>query len=94
MTVATVPASSTEYLHIPVADGSASIAGEIAVIDSCAEPVESDWKAAAWDAGSYKLLIGPGGVLTLTQGTYTAWIRLEAPPESVVRRSGAVRVGP
>lgn len=92
--MANVPASSTEYLHIPVADGSAGIPGEIAVIASCGEPVESDWKTAVWDDGSYKLLIGPEGVLTLTQGTYTVWIRLDAPPESVVRRSGPVRVGP
>ena len=92
--MATIPAGSTEYLYIPVTDGSAGIPGEIAVIASCAEPVESDWKDAAWDAGSYKLLIGPGGALTLAQGTYTAWIRLDAPPEIVVRRSGPVRVGP
>jgi hypothetical protein len=91
--MATVPASSTEYLHIPVADGSASIPGEIAVIASCDEPEETDWKPATWDDGSYKLLIGPSGDLTLTAGTYTAWVRLDAPPEMVVRRSGAVRVG-
>lgn len=91
--MANVPASSKEYLHIPVADGSAGIPGEIAVIPSGVEPVEDDWKDAVWDNGSYKLLIGPAGSLTLTPGTYTAWVRLEAPPEKVVRRSGPVRVG-
>lgn len=91
--MATVPASSTEFLHIPVADGSGSIPGEIAVISSCNEPVETDWKDATWDDGSYKLLVGPAGDLTLTAGTYTAWVRLDAPPEKVVRRSGPVRVG-
>lgn len=90
---ATVPASSTEYLHIPVTDGSAGIPGEIAVIASCNEPVEADWKSATWDDGSYKLLLGPDGDLTLTAGTYTAWVRLDAAPENVVRRSGPVRVG-
>lgn len=92
--MATIPATSTEYLHVPVADGSGSIPAEIAVIASCAEPAETDWKSAAWDAGAYKLLIGPEGVLALTAGTYTAWIRLTAAPEKVVRRSGPVRVGP
>ncbi|MFB4265327.1 hypothetical protein [Nonomuraea sp. GTA35] len=91
--MATVPASSVEYLHIPVADGSAGIPGEIAVISSCDEPVEADWKDAVWDDGNYKLLIGPGTALPLVAGTYTAWVRLDAPPEKVVRRSGPVRVG-
>lgn len=90
----TVPASSKEYLHIPVADGSASIPAEIAVVASCSEPGESDWKTATWDNGNYKVLIGPGTALALTAGTYTAWVRLTATPEIIVRRSGPVRVGP
>lgn len=89
-----VPASSKEFLHIPVADGSSSIPGEIAVIASCAEPAESDWKTATWDNGNYKVLVGPGTSLPLTTGTYTAWVRLTASPEVIVRRSGPVRVGP
>lgn len=91
--MAFVPASSTEYLHIPVEDGSASIPGEIAVIDSCHEPAETDWKPAIWDDGRYKLLVGPDAGFPLAAGTYTAWVRLDAPPEKVVRRSGPVRVG-
>ncbi|MFD9949708.1 hypothetical protein ACFWYW_55520 [Nonomuraea sp. NPDC059023] len=91
--MANLPASSKEYLHIPVTDGSSGIPGEIAVIASCNEPQEADWKAATWDSGAYKLLIGPGGTLTLAAGTYTAWVRLTAAPEVVVRRSGPVRVG-
>jgi len=91
--MATLPVTSTEYLHITVEDGSASIPGEIAVIDSCNEPEEDDWKTATWDSGDYKLLIGPDGDLTLAAGTYTAWVRLDAPPEKVVRRSGSIKVG-
>lgn len=91
--MATVPASSVEYLHIPVSDGSAGIPGEIAVISSCSEPVEADWKAATWDNGAYKVLVGPTTTLPLTAGMYTAWVRLDAPPEMVVRRSGLVQVG-
>lgn len=92
--MATVPASSKEYLHIPVEDGSAGIPGEIAVVAAGVEPVETDWKPASWDNGVYKLLIGPGTSLQLVAGTYTAWVRLDAPPEKVVRRSGPVQVGP
>lgn len=92
--MANVASTSKEFLHIPVDDGSASIAGEIAVISTCGEPGESDWKAATWDSGSYKLLVGPGTSLPLAAGTYTAWVRLEAAPEKVVRRSGPIRVGP
>lgn len=89
-----VPASSKEYLHIPVTDGSVSIAGEIAAISTCNEPVEGDWKAATWDSGSYKVLIGPGTGLTLAAGSYVAWVRLTATPEKIVRRSGPFKVGP
>jgi len=89
-----VAASSKEFLHIPVEDGSAVIPGEIAVVGSCAEPAESDWKAATWDGGSYKVLIGPGTALPLAAGVYSAWVRLDAPPETIVRRSGPIRVGP
>lgn len=89
--MANVPASSKEYLHIPVTDGSASIPAEIAVV-TCDKPEEGDWKTATWDSGSYKLLIGPGTDLALAAGIYTAWIRLDAPPELVVRRSGPVHV--
>jgi hypothetical protein len=90
--MAYVPATSIEYLRIPVVDGSGSIPGQIAVVAS-GEPTEDDWKTAAWDNGSYKLLIGPGTDLPLTAGVYTAWVRLDAPPEKVVRRSGPIRVG-
>lgn len=90
--MAYIPATSTEFLRIPVTDGSASIPGEIAVVAEC-EPDEDDWKTATWDNGSYKILIGPGTDLALTAGTYTAWVRLTAPPEIVVRRSGPIRVG-
>lgn len=93
MTTATVPATSIEYLYIPVVDGSAGIPAEIAVIASCNEPAESDWKAATWDDGSYKVLIGPTTSLPLTAGTYTAWVRLDVAPEKAIRRSGPVRVG-
>ena len=94
--MASVPASSVEYLHIPVADGASDIPGEIAVITSCNEPLETDWKDAIWDSGggSYKVLNGPGTTLPLTSGRYSAWVRLDAPPELVVRRSGPVKVGP
>jgi hypothetical protein len=89
----TVPTTSVEYLYVPVVEGSASIPGEIAVVDA-GEPAEDDWRDATWDDGSYKVLIGPGTGLPLTAGLYTAWVRLDAPPEKVVRRSGLLNVGP
>jgi hypothetical protein len=92
--MAGIAATSKEYLHIPVDDGAADISAEIAVVAG-GEPAEADWLPATWDGdGSYKVLIGPGTALMLTPGVYTAWVRIDAPPEEPVRRSGPILVGP
>lgn len=96
MTVEHLPATSTEYLRVPLEGGSASIPAEIAVISTCGEPVEADWHAAVWDTvlARYKILVGPGTPLQFTPGMHAVWIRFTASPEEVVRRSGPLRVGP
>lgn len=67
-----------------------------------ASPGASDWKTASWetdtttdpDEYSAKCLVGPGGAVTLTAGTYYAWVKITDSPEVPVKYSGIVKVTP
>jgi hypothetical protein len=89
-----IPASSTEYLHIPVtAPAGTDLTGtpvKIAVVAHRDNPASPEWKTAEWIDGAARLLIGPdGGVLTLAHGVYHVWIHIDPPgAETVVRRAG------
>lgn len=91
---ATIPATSVEYLHIPVTGALSSMPVEIAVVP--AEPADADWRTAAWDTTGptldAKVLIGPGTPLELPAGVYSAWVRVTATPETPVLRAGLVRI--
>lgn len=89
-----VPSVSLEYLHIPVTGATGAQPVELAVIDAgTEEPAAGDWMPAdAWDGTTAKLLIGPGGTLELTDGTYRVWVRVTASPEVPVIRSGLLRI--
>jgi hypothetical protein len=88
-----IPASSTEYVRVPVT-GPVSLPGlvvEVAVITSAADPVTADWKSAAWSGGSAILLVGPGSAVPLTVGvSYSVWVRVTSSPEIPVMRSGSL----
>lgn len=89
-----IPASSTEYLRIPVTPpAGVDLTGtpvEIAVVAHRDNPSGTEWKAAEWAEGKARLLIGPdGGALTLTRGDYRVWIAFDPPgAESIIRMSG------
>lgn len=63
-------------------------------------PGASDWKAASWDTDSStspptyraQCLIGPSGVITLTAGLYTVWVRIQDSPEDVQEPAGLLRI--
>jgi hypothetical protein len=63
-------------------------------------PGSGDWKAAGWEVNtvsqphtySVKCLIGPGGTITLSPGTYDAWVKITDNPESPIQKSGQLRV--
>jgi hypothetical protein len=92
-----IPASSTEYIHIPVttADGT-DLSGSpprIALLpaSTTGNPTDADWHDAAWEtATTARLLIGPdGGDITLAPGDYSVWITFDPPgPEDIVRLAG------
>jgi len=93
-----LPATSTEYLHIPVtAPAGTDLTGtpvKIAAVAHRDNPANAEWKTAEWAGGEARLLIGPeGGALTLSRGDYRVWIHIDPPgAEAVVRRAGILTI--
>lgn len=64
-------------------------------------PALGDWKSATWetDTGTTpvtyyaRALVGPTGVVTLTEGTlYDVYVKITDSPEIVVRNTGALAI--
>ncbi len=64
-------------------------------------PVAGDWKSATWETDSSttpstyyaRALVGPTGVVTLTEGTlYDVYVRIVDSPEVVIRNTGALAI--
>lgn len=96
-----IPASSTEYLHVPVtAPEGVDLTGvpvKIAVLPASnrSNPILGDWKTGAWTSGpEARVLIGPdGGAVTLTPGDYRVWITFDPPgSENIVRMAGRLSI--
>jgi hypothetical protein len=96
--MAVIPASSTEYLHVPVTATPAgtSLTGtpvKIAAVAHRTNPDDDEWHTASWDGTSARILIGPATDLALTAGDYRVWILIDPPgAEAVVRRAGILTV--
>jgi hypothetical protein len=92
-----IPATSTEYLHIPVTapegvDLTATPA-RIAVVAHRANPADIEWHTVAWDGTTARLLIGPGTDIVLVAGDYRVWINIDPTGgENVVRKAGVLSV--
>lgn len=93
-----IPASSTEYVHVPVtAPAGTDLSGapvKIAVVAHGDNPAEGEWHTAEWVDGKARLLVGPdGGAVTLTRGTYRVWITFDPPGvENLVRLAGSLTI--
>ena len=67
-----------------------------------ASPASGDWKTASWLTVSSttparykaKCLVGPGGAVTLTEGTWWVWVKVVDTPETPALYSGRIRVTP
>jgi hypothetical protein len=61
-----------------------------------AQPSSADWVTATWLSTSVPYtalcLIGDGGVIQLTQGQWSVWLRLFASPEIPVKYAGILQV--
>ena len=92
-----IPATSTEYLHVPVTlpDNVSPDATpvQVAIVSHRDNPAESEWRTAEWAGSVARILIGPGTGVTLTPGDYRVWIDLDPPgSEHVVRRAGLLSI--
>ena len=92
-----IPASSTEYLHIPVTPPpGVDLTGapvQIAVVAHQANPDGDEWHEATWVDGAARILIGPGTDIVLAAGGYRVWISVDPPgAENIVRQSGVLSV--
>jgi hypothetical protein len=92
-----IPSTSTEYVHVPVtAPAGVDVTGmpvRIAVVAHRANPSETEWRTAAWDGTTARLLVGPGTDTVLAVGDYRVWINIDPPgSEAIVRKSGVLSV--
>lgn len=99
---------STEYVLIPVAatkNGAAynptGDAVQFAFMPTSTQvPGVSDWVSGAWDTTSgnpiypynAKCLVGPGGIINLTQGTYVIYVKITDSPEIPVMVGGQLQI--
>lgn len=61
------------------------------------EPQSGDWKAATWETAEgpvyfARCLVGPGGTIQLTDGSYKVWVKVADSPEVPVRDVGKLVV--
>ena len=92
-----IPASSTEYLHIPVIPpAGVDLTGapvKVAAVAHRDNPAGAEWKTAEWDGTEARLLIGPTSTLVLTRGDYRVWISVDPPgSENITRKAGVLSV--
>lgn len=92
-----IPATSTEYLHIPVTLPAGVDTGttpvRVALVTHHANPSNTEWHAAEWAGVEARILIGPATAITLTPGDYRVWINVDPPGgENVVRKAGVLSV--
>lgn len=53
----------------------------------------ASWTVGDWDAsGRARILVGPGGAVTLTEGLKDVWLKITDSPEVPVRRVGQINV--
>jgi hypothetical protein len=88
-----IPSTSVEYVRClvtaDVALGSQVVS--LAFMSPDTEPTSGDWHVGAWDGNYAELLIGPGQAVTMAaHSTYQVWVKIEAPPATIIRRAGPI----
>jgi hypothetical protein len=96
-----IPASSTEYVHVPVTGpAGVDITGSppklaILPVANRSNPAPGDWHTGDWaDGTEARLLVGPdGGALALARGDYRVYVSFDPPgSELIVRLAGYLSV--
>jgi hypothetical protein len=99
-TVPSIPAVSTEYVHVPVTSD-VTLSGqavEFAYLAALPPDDATTWTAAEWEGNagttrSARSLIGPvSDYGELAAGTYTVWVRVTDETEIPVRPAGTIKV--
>ncbi len=60
------------------------------------KPVSGDWQVALWEIDATRglywaaCLVGPGGTITLTVGSWDVWIKVFDTPETPSERAGTL----
>lgn len=86
---------SRPYVYAWIEGAAGTEPVEIAFTVPGVEPAEDDWRTASWSGVTAKgadarILVGPGGDVALSEGTYQLWVRVTAPPERPMMPSGLV----
>ena len=100
----TISHLSTEYVLIPIAATKEGVAynptGDVVSMafmpNAVQQPGVSDWQTSSWDIDStnilypysVKCLVGPAGVITLVQGSYSIYVKIVDNPETPVLSCG------
>jgi hypothetical protein len=94
--VAQIPAISVEYVKVAVTGPTgvdlSDLDVELAIVDDGQIPDTGDWKAGTWIGSSAAVLIGPGTLLELDQGTYDVYVKITSSPEVPVLPSGSIHI--
>lgn len=103
----TLSVLSLEYVRVPVQATKLGVLVDIsgdtvqmAFPAAEVDPAAPDWKAATWEADPTvtpnvyyaRCLVGPGGTVTLSLGTFDVWVKVTDNPEIPARRAGQLRV--
>jgi hypothetical protein len=95
-----IAATSTEFVRVTAVSKAAgstitpAAPPKFAFLPASAtdNPVTEDWLTGEWAAPHARILVGPGGAITLTAGEYRVWLTWEAGTEAPVYRTGTLTV--
>jgi len=91
-----ISSASLESVMVPVTDvnGTVLSGNTVQMAFTAGQPTNPDWKAATWTTLTSPTrylatcLVGPGGTVTLADGSYEVWVKVTATPEIPVLFSG------
>lgn len=91
-----IPTTSVEYVMAEITSPSlidTQWPVALAIIPASQKrPGGADWHTAEWQDQAVRLLVGPGTSVVLDCGEYAVWVRVDAAPESAVRRAGSLEI--
>lgn len=96
------------YVKVPIVVSAAGEAYDptaddvsMAFLAEGTDPISGDWKTASWEIATSpggvtvylaRIIVGPGGSLTLAKGKYRIWVKIVDSPETPVLTSDVLIV--